>query len=211
MKDEAYFRERFLPDPRRRITYATLIDVLFKKEIPADGTFLELGAGYGDFINSVKARRRIAVDRWPGMLQHLEPGIEGLITTVDCLEQLKQNSVDYVFSSNCFEHIKQSELVECLAHLQRVMKPGARLTILQPNFKYAFRDYFDDYTHVSIYTHISLANLLAANGFRVDRVVPRLLPLTIKSRFPVHPFLIRLYLASPVRPLARQMLISALR
>jgi SAM-dependent methyltransferase len=211
MSDEAYHRHRFVPDPRRRVLYQTLIDALLHKEIPADGVVLDLGAGYGDFINSVKARRRLAVDNWPGMLPHLESGVEGIITGINRLEAITDDSLDYVFSSNCFEHAPQSDLVECLAQLRRKMKAGAKLTIVQPNFRYCVREYFDDYTHVSVYTHRSLSDLLVAEGFRIARCLPRFLPLTLRTWLPVHPFLIRLYLASPIKPLARQMLLTAIR
>ena len=40
-------------------------------------------------------------------------------------------------------------------------------------------------------------------------VRPRFLPLTVKSRLPVWPFLIGAYLASPVKPLGKQMLLVA--
>jgi SAM-dependent methyltransferase len=172
---------------------------------------LELGAGYGEFINAIRARRRLAVDQWPGMLQHLAPGVEGLVTRISQLDGVADDSVDYVFSSNCFEHVSQTDLVECLAQLRRKMKPGAMLTIVQPNFKYCAREYFDDYTHVSIYTDKGLCDLLAANGFKIVRCVPRFMPFSIKGSLPVHPWLIRLYLMSPFRPFAKQMLISATR
>jgi ubiquinone/menaquinone biosynthesis C-methylase UbiE len=184
---------------------------VFQKQIPPDGVVLELGAGYGDFINSVKAKRRLAVDVWPGMLPHLDPGVEGLVTSITQLDAVLDNSVDYVFSSNCFEHVSQSDLVNCLSQLRRKMKPGAMLTIVQPNFKYCAREYFDDYTHVSIYTDKGLCDLLAANGFKIVRCVPRFMPFSIKGSLPVHPLLIRLYLMSPFKPLAKQMLVSAIR
>jgi ubiquinone/menaquinone biosynthesis C-methylase UbiE len=211
MADDTYHNTRFTADPRRRVLWQTLVDSVFQKQIPPDSVVLELGAGYGDFINSVKARRRIAVDCWAGMTAHLEPGIESLITSVTQLDGVADNSVDYVFSSNCFEHVSQKDLVACLAQLQRKMKPGATLTMVQPNFKYAFREYFDDYTHISVYTDRSLTDLLSANGFKITRCEPRFLPLTIKTGAPVHPLLIRLYLASPFKPLGKQMLISATR
>lgn len=211
MANDTYHNTRFTADPRRQVLWQVLVDRVFQKQIPPDATVLELGAGYGDFINSVKAGHRIAVDCWPEMIAHLEPGITGLITSVTQLDGVVDNSVDYVFSSNCFEHISQKDLVDCLAQLQRKMKPGATLTIVQPNFKYAFREYFDDYTHVSVYTDRSLCDLLTANGFKITRCEPRFLPLTIKTSAPVHPFLIRLYLASPFKPLGKQMLISATR
>jgi cyclopropane fatty-acyl-phospholipid synthase-like methyltransferase len=172
---------------------------------------LDLGAGYGDFINAVRAKRRLAVDVWAGMTAHLEKGVEGLVTSITRLESVPDASVDYVFSSNCFEHFLQADLVTCLAQLRQKMKPGARLTIVQPNFKYCVGEYFDDYTHVSIYTAQGLSDLLAANGFRITRCVPRFLPLTLQGWLPVHPLLIRLYLMSPFKPLAKQMLITAIR
>ena len=211
MTDDVYHATRFTPDPRRRVLWQTLVAGEFQKHIPADGVVLELGAGYGEFINAVRARRRLAVDQWPGMLPHLADGVEGLVTRISQLDGVADDSVDYVFSSNCFEHVSQAELVECLAQLRRKMKPGALLTIVQPNFKYCAREYFDDYTHVSIYTEKSLSDLLAANGFKIVRCVPRFMPFSIKGSLPVHPWLIRLYLLSPFRPLAKQMLISATR
>jgi ubiquinone/menaquinone biosynthesis C-methylase UbiE len=211
MSDDIYHATRFTPDARRRVLWETLVACEFQKQIPPDGTVLELGAGYGDFINSVKAHRRIAVDVWPGMLQHLETGVEGLAISITQLDSVADNSIDYVFSSNCFEHVSQTDLVNCLSQLRRKMKPGAMLTIVQPNFKYCAREYFDDYTHVSIYTDKGLSDLLAANGFKIVRCMPRFMPFTIKSSLPVHPWLIWLYLMSPFKPLAKQMLISAIR
>ncbi len=211
MNDEYYHVSRFPPDPRRRVLWQTLVACVFQKEIAPDAVVLDLGAGYGDFINAVRASRRLAVDRWAGMLSYLEPGVEGLVTSITHLDGVADNSVDYVFTSNCFEHVPQSDLIECLAQLKRKMKPRARLTIVQPNFKYCAGEYFDDYTHVSIYTAEGLSDLLGANGFRIIRCVARFLPLTLKTRAPIHPLLIRLYLMSPIKPLAKQMLISAVR
>jgi len=211
MTEGGYHVTRLAPDPRRRVLWQTLVAREFQKHIPPGGTVLDLGAGYGYFINAVTARRRIAVDLWPAMIEHLAPGVEGLVTDIAQLDAIADASLDYVFSSNCFEHVPREKLVACLAELRRKMKPGATLTLVQPNFKYSFREYFDDYTHVSIYTDKSLSDLLTVNGFQVIRCVPRFLPFTIRSRLPVKPFLIRLYLASPFKPLAKQMLISVIR
>jgi ubiquinone/menaquinone biosynthesis C-methylase UbiE len=211
MPDDPYHQTRFAHDPRRRILWQTLVAGEFQKRIPPAATVLDLGAGYGDFINAVKARRRIAVDLWPGIIEHLDPGVEPLITSVTDLKGVAGHSVDYAFASNCFEHLTRPELLACLAELKRTLKPGGVLDLVQPNFKYCPREYFDDYTHVSIHTHRSLCDLLSANDFRIERCVPRFMPLTIRSSVPVHPLLIRLYLLSPFKPLGKQMLISARR
>jgi hypothetical protein len=91
----------------------------------------------------------------------------------------------------------------------RKLAAGGTLNILQPNYRYAYREYFDDYTHASVFSHISLTDFLGANGFDALEIRPRILPLTVKSRLPVSPWLIRAYLASPIKPFAKQMLIRA--
>ncbi len=211
MTEARYHDSRFTFDPRRQVLWQTLVTSLFQPSIEADAVVVDLGAGYGELINAVKAGRRIAVDRWEGMRDYLEPGVEGLITSVTDLGAIEAASVDHVFSSNCFEHLTPSDMLETLSELQRTMKPGATLDIIQPNFKYCVREYFDDYTHRTIYTDAGLCDLLTANGFTVTRRVARFLPLTMQSRLPVHPWLIRLYLRSPIRPLAKQMYIRATR
>jgi SAM-dependent methyltransferase len=211
MTDSSYHSTRFTPDPRRQVLWRTLVTHEFQKHIPPAAVVLELGAGYGHFINAVQARRRIAVDVWPGMTEHLAPGVEGIVTDIFRLDAVADDSIDYVFSSNCFEHVSQQQLIDCLAQLRRKMKPGATLNILQPNFKYCAREYFDDYTHVSIYTETGLAGLLSTHGFKISRCVPRFMPFSIKTGLPVWPSLIRLYLASPFKPFGKQMFIRAVR
>ena len=94
--------------------------------------------------------------------------------------------------------------------LCRLLKAEGRLIVIQPNFRYASKQYFDDYTHRSTFTHVSLANLLRSKGLRMLRVEPRFLPYSMReSRLPVKPWLVRAYLRSPIRPLAGQMLLVA--
>ena len=97
-------------------------------------------------------------------------------------------------------------MLEALRH-----KLTARGTLnnVQPNYRYAYREYFDDFDHKSVYSHISLSDFLAASGYEVFIVEPRFMPLSIKSRLPIRPMLIRMWLASPVRPNGKQMLIRA--
>jgi hypothetical protein len=89
------------------------------------------------------------------------------------------------------------------------LRPRGKLIIIQPNFKYCYRVYFDDYTHVQILTDVSLTDLLTSQGFQVGKVVPRFLPFSLKSRAPKWSWLLRLYLALPWRPMAGQMYIVA--
>jgi hypothetical protein len=131
------------------------------------------------------------------------------VAGVTDLDRIEDGVVDFAFASNLFEHLTQADFAATLAALRRKLSPEGTLNILQPNYRHAYREYFDDYTHVAIYSHVSLADFLVANGYRVIETRPRFLPLTIKSRWPVHPALIAAYLKSPIKPLARQMFLRA--
>jgi SAM-dependent methyltransferase len=204
-----YHETRFAADPRRAVLWRTLVSSYFQRLIPAGGCTLELGAGYADFINHVHCQRRIAIDAWPGLRDHTAPGVEVLIGSACELGSIEPSSVDFAFASNLCEHLTQAEFAALLEELRPRLRPGGTLNLLQPNFRFAYREYFDDYTHVSVYSDRSLCDFLAAHRYRVLECRPRFLPLTLKSRFPVSPFLIRCYLWSPWKVLGKQMLVRA--
>jgi hypothetical protein len=122
---------------------------------------------------------------------------------------IEGGAVDFAFASNLFEHLSRDVFADVLDILRVKLASAGTLNILQPNYRYAYQEYFDDYTHVSIYSHISINDFLKANGYDVLEIRPRFLPLTVKSRLPASPWLIKGYLASPIKPLAKQMLIRA--
>jgi ubiquinone/menaquinone biosynthesis C-methylase UbiE len=131
----------------------------------------------------------------------------------DCtdLSAFADASFDVVFASNLLEHLDRAAADTLLAEAKRVLRPGGRLILLQPNFRLNPGGYFDDYTHVAIYTDRSLADYLTASGWAVEHVAARFLPLTMKSRSSSLTFLVPWYLRSPIKPLAGQMLVVASR
>ena len=171
---------------------------------------LDLGCGYGDFINNVVAAPAHRARPLAGLRATSASSVSSRSSArVTDLSAIADGSVDFAFASNLFEHVTQQEFAETLASLRAKLSPSGTLTILQPNYRYAYREYFDDYTHVSIYSHVSLCDFLAANGFEPIEVRPRFLPLTVKSRLPTWAPLIGLYLRSPLKPLGKQMLVRA--
>lgn len=204
-----YHESRLPPDERRDVLWEVLWQAFFRKRVAEESCVLDLGSGYGQFINNAVARRRIAVDAWPDFAMHLAPGVEAIVASVADLSAIDAGTVDYAFASNLFEHLTQVEFASVLKQLHAKLSANGTLTILQPNYRYAYREYFDDYTHISIYSHVSLTDFLVANGYEVIELQPRFLPLTIKSRLPVWPWLIRLYLSLPFKPLGKQMLVVA--
>ena len=207
--NSGYHESRLAKDSRRDSVWKALWEHYFRRIVPADACVLDLGCGYGEFINNVKARRRIGLDRWEGIRSHLATGVEPIVSSVTDLDAIEDGSVDFAFASNLFEHIPQDAFASVLGQLRSKLSQRGTLTVLQPNYRYAYREYFDDYTHTAVYSDISLADFLSANGWEVLEVKPRFLPLTVKSRLPVSRWLIRLYLRSPVKPMGKQMLLRA--
>ena len=203
---DTYFATRLAYDKRRAILWRTLAHCIFQAYVPREGVVLELGSGYCDFINAIGAAQKYALDIWPGMVEHAAPDVTTIVGDVTAIERIDDASVDLIFASNLFEHLTQPTLEACLRLARHKLKHNGRLIALQPNYRYAYREYFDDYTHVSVWSDISLRDFLLAQGFHIERIEPRFLPLTIKSALPVIPALIRAYLACPIKPMAKQML-----
>ena len=208
---KSYHAIRLPYDSRRETLWKTLCRCYFQPLIAPDACVLELGAGYGHFINNIRCARRIAVDRWDGLKEHLDPGVAATIGSVTDLSSVEDGSVDFVFASNLFEHLRQDEFAAVLQQVRKKLKPGGTINILQPNYRFAYREYFDDYTHIAVYSDRSLSDFLTVYGFRVIDCRPRFLPLTVKSALPVWPILLRLYLALPFKPMGKQMLIRAVK
>jgi hypothetical protein len=116
-----------------------------------------------------------------------------------------------VFASNFLEHLEWDAIDRCVAGAWRVLRPGGRLLLVQPNFRLQPGAYFDDYTHRTIFTDRSLSDYLAVQGFEIEHVEARFLPLTLRSRLSWGHKLVPLYLRLPYRPLAGQMLVVARR
>jgi hypothetical protein len=79
--------------------------------------------------------------------------VEGHIGNVTDLAFLEPGSVNFAFASNLFEHISQEAFASVLSRLKDASAPGATLNIVQPNYYYAYREYFDDCTHRSVCTN----------------------------------------------------------
>ncbi len=209
MNDLSYHETRFAYDPRREIVWKTLCASYFGPLIRPEFHVLELGAGYAYFINNVRCAKRTAIDKWPQLPRYVQAGVTARVGCVTDLDFLPDGSVDFVFASNLFEHLTQADFAATLDRLRAKLKSHGTLNILQPNYRLAYKEYFDDFTHVSVYSDLSLCDFLQVNNYRVLECHPGLLPLTIQSRWPVCPWLVRLYLSSPWKPMAKQMFVRA--
>lgn len=209
-ESEAYFGSRYVPDAARDGVWREIARYL-ERYIARDASVLDLGAGYCSFINQVRAGKKFALDRHEPFRSYAAPDVTTAVKSCEDLSDFKNASLDVVFASNLLEHLDDGPIDRTLSEVMRVLKPGGRVILVQPNFRTASREYFNDYTHRKIFTDVSLADLLTSRGFRPERVEARFLPLNMKSRLPKWPWLTRFYLRLPFRPLAGQMLVVAVK
>lgn len=196
---EAIYATRFgARTDARTVLWETLVTSYFQQFVAPTDTVLDLAAGYCEFINTVRCAHKIAVDLNPTVNTVAGPDVEVHHRASTDLPESLTATVDVAWVSNFFEHLPDSaELLATLRELRRVLKPGGRLLVLQPNIRLTGAAYWDFVDHSLPLTEKSLAEALALTGFTVETMKVRFLPYTTESRLPISPALIRLYLKVP--------------
>ncbi len=207
-----YHETRLKRDPKESLVWKAIVEHLQSKHIPATiPNSLDIGCGYGDFSRHLRASAKVAIDL-EDLSAHQAPDVDFIQGSV--LEEVTSlpQHFDLCFSSNLMEHLTQEEGAHLVESIHQRLAPGGRLLLLQPNFRFCYRRYFDDYTHKTIYTDEGLSGLLQSVGFKIELCKPRFLPFSMRgSLLPKTYTLTRLYLelGSPI--LGAQMLIGAIK
>jgi 2-polyprenyl-3-methyl-5-hydroxy-6-metoxy-1,4-benzoquinol methylase len=193
--------------------WKVLIEGFLQKHVGQDSVILDIGGGYCEFINQVKAREKYLIDLNPDSKKFANPDINLLKINILSLndEKLLTKRFDKIFISNFFEHLRnKEELIEVLGFCFNYLTPGGSILVIQPNFKYSFKEYYDFIDHELPITDLSLQEVLETIGFKINVLIPRFLPYSTKGR-PASPNLLRLYLKLPFiwKFLGGQMFIKA--
>lgn len=179
----------------RRAVWRVLIDDFFQQFVRPTDTVLDLGCGYGEFINQIRCGKRFAMDLNPDMPRRVESGVQTLLQDCSTDWQLPDNSLDVVFTSNFFEHLPdKAALGRTLDQARRCLKPGGRLIALGPNIKYLPGAYWDFWDHYLPLTELSLREALENRSFKLEHCIAKFLPYTMAGgpRYPM--FFLRAYL-----------------
>ena len=151
----AYFETRYTFDAGRVRVWRAIAGYLQRFINPTDTVF-EMAAGYCDFINQIRAGKKYAVDIAPSAATHAGADVVFHVSSCESIPMVADRSVDVVFASNLLEHLDDAALVRVVAEARRILKNGGIFIVLQPNYRYCAKEYFDDFTHKKVFSHISL-------------------------------------------------------
>ncbi len=199
MEIERLYRNRFDQKEiqQKEKIWKVLCHVFFQKVIPEESVVLDVGAGYCEFINHIKCKKKYATDLNQSILKFADTDVEILSCSSNSLA-LSSGLIDVVFMSNLLEHLRtKDDIIAILLEVSRVLKPGGLLIILQPNIRYVYKDYWDFFDHHIPLSDKSVAEALRMTGYHIDRAFPKFLPYTTKSRIPKYPILVFIYLKLP--------------
>lgn len=178
----------------RNSVWKILTADFFQPFIQPNSTVLDLGCGWGEFINNIQAAKKYGMDLNADAKRRLTPEVEFI--EHDCSEDwpLPANSLDCVFTSNFFEHLPgKRDLHRTIAQIHRCLRSGARVICIGPNIRYLEGEYWDFLDHHLPLTERSLAEAFEIQGFRIERAVPRFLPYRMVRHARVPLWLIRPY------------------
>lgn len=194
------YRRRFEPSSDYRdALWHVLCEDFFQRYLPVDATILDLGCGWGEFSNNIKAGHRYAMDMNPDARTRLDPNVSLLLQ--DCSDRwpLDDDSLDVVFTSNFLEHLPDKASVErAIREARRCLKPGGTLLALGPNVRLLPGEYWDFWDHHVQISDRSLAELLTMNGFVIREQHAGFLPYTMSDGRNPSLLLVKLYLRIPL-------------
>ena len=156
---------------------------------------LDLGCGWGEFINHIRARKKYGMDLNPEGRRRLAPGVEFLEQDCSAPWQIEDSSLDCVFTSNFFEHLRsKDDLRATLEQAHRCLKPGGTMICMGPNIRTLGGDYWHFWDHYLPLTELSLSEALHLMNFRVETCHERFLPYTMVRGWRPPMALVRAYL-----------------
>lgn len=190
------YRQRFAQAGEyRNALWQVLCADFFQRYVDTNAVLLDLGCGWGEFSNNIRAGRKYAMDMNPDAAQMLNADVELILQDCSRPWSLEDESLDVVFTSNFLEHLPDKESIErTIEEVKRCLKPGGVLIALGPNVRLLPGEYWDFWDHHVQISDRSLAELLTLNGFSVREQHAGFLPYTMSEGSNPNLLLVKLYL-----------------
>src|SRR5438874_2944796 len=118
----------------RGAVWAILAHDFFQRWIPTASSVLDVGCGWGEFINQVAALRKYAMDLNRDVPEKLGPAVT--LFAQDCSSRcpLEDAALDVVFTSHFVEQLPgKSSVMATLREAFRCLRPGGLMICMGPN------------------------------------------------------------------------------
>ena len=176
-----------------------LIDEILQKYIKKNDAVLDIGGGQCLFINNVRCGKKYAVDLNPDIEKYADKDVTTLHERANNISSIPDGNMDVVFASNFFEHMKdKDELESVVAEIRRILTLNGLLLVIQPNIRYAYKEYWDVIDHYIPISDKSLSDLLIINNFRIVHCYPKFMPWSPKTKLSRFTVLLKIYLKIPL-------------
>ncbi len=192
------YRTRFAGKAEYRQKVWNVLCSFFAQWITPDAAVLDLGSGFGEFINTIHCRQKYAMDLNPDAAQLVNPDV--VMLQQDCSQpwQVSANSLDAVFTSNFFEHLPTKAALErTLQEAYKALRPGKCLIAMGPNIKFVPGQYWDFHDHYLPLTERAMVEVLKKCDFEIKACWDRFLPYTMSNNRQYPIWTLRAYLAMP--------------
>jgi len=140
--------------------------IIDKFSVIQNSIILEMGCGRGEFLNQFHLQGMNAhgidiSDKAKQKYPHLN------IKTFDALNDpfpFADNSIDIIYSKSFIEHFHFPEKI--MSEAYRVLKNGGKIITLTPEWDYNYKNFYEDYTHRTPFTKISLTDIHKLTNFK---------------------------------------------
>lgn len=129
---------------------------------------LDVGCNVGNLL-AIDPERSVGVDVDPNAIAVCrERGLQASVANLDEGLPLEDASFGTVHCRHVIEHVK--EPLTLMREMRRVLRPGGLLVLLTPDFRHAYRTFYDDHTHIRPQTAESMRRLMLDSGFEAQIV-----------------------------------------
>lgn len=197
MKLEEIYRRRFKANEARGVLWKTLVSAFFQRYIKKNDTVLDVPCGYAEFINNIECKTKYALDINPDARKYVNKDVKFLEASSTNIP-LDDASLDKIFVSNFFEHLTRSDIESTIKEFYRLLKPGGQVLVLQPNIRFAAKNYWMFFDHITAIDDRALEEIFTILDFRLTERITRFLPFTTQGKLPMNSTLVKLYLKMPL-------------
>ncbi|MFA6532936.1 MAG: class I SAM-dependent methyltransferase [Patescibacteria group bacterium] len=197
MNVKKIYEARFVNVEQRKLIWQVLVSDFFQRFIKKNDVVLDIGCGYGEFINNIVCGKKFAVDLNKSVKRYLDKDIRFFSESSTKMPSIKDSSIDKIFVSNFFEHIKKEDIIKTIDEFKKKLKTHGEVLVLQPNIRFCAKDYWMFFDHITALDDRVLVEVFSSKGFRLKKIILKFLPFTMKSILPKLPIFVKLYLKLP--------------